>query len=65
MVCTFNVCYLYRDRGALVMRTGALEQDGGIQSADEESADKESPRMKFSWSELPTRVDVFLRTHQM
>ena len=31
------------------MRTGALEQNGGIQSADEESADKESPRMKFSW----------------
>ena len=47
MVCTFNVCYLYRDRGALVMRTGALEQDGGLQSA-EESADKESPRIEFS-----------------
>ena len=36
MVCTFNVCYLHRARGVLVMRTGTLEQDGGIQSADEE-----------------------------
>ena len=29
--------------GALVMRTGALEQDGGIQSVH-----KESPRIEFS-----------------
>ena len=41
MVCTFIVCYLYRYRRELVMRTGALEQDGGIYL--------ESPRMKFSW----------------
>ena len=30
------------------MRTGALEQDTGIKSADEESADKESRRIEFS-----------------
>ena len=59
MVCTFNVCYLYRDRGALVMRTGALEQDGGIQL----SADKESPRIEFSSSRGTEPLALLVRNH--
>ena len=63
MVCTFNVCYLYRDRGrwscALAHWTAEYSPWG------------RSPRIRIVRGEssvgpeLPTRVDVFQRTHQM
>ena len=49
MVCTFVVCYLHRDRGRWSCALAHWNRTAEYISADEESADKESPRMKFSW----------------
>ena len=48
MVCTFNVCYLYRYRGRWSCALTHWNRTAEYKSADEESADKEIRRIEFS-----------------
>ena len=48
MVCTFNVSYLYRDRGRWSCALAHWNRTAEYKSADEESADKElADRVQF------------------